>query len=59
MNRFVEAYLTGGKLPPRIGPDRYSPGEPSEAAAYAKDLRRAWLAHREAAAWLKEQRGAR
>ncbi len=59
MNRFVEAYLSGGKLPPRTGPAQYSPGGSSEAAAYAKDLRRAWLAHREAAAWLKEQRGKR
>jgi len=55
MNRYVEMYLTGGKLPPRHAPDRHSPGQPSEAAAYAKDLRNAWLAHRDAVAWLKDQ----
>lgn len=55
MNPYVEAYLTGGKPPPRYPPDQYSPGKPSEAAAHARELRRAWLAHREAVSWLKEQ----
>jgi tetratricopeptide (TPR) repeat protein len=55
MNPYVEAYLTGRKLPPRQIPGQYSPGQPSEAACYAKDLRGAWLAHREAVSWLKER----
>jgi tetratricopeptide (TPR) repeat protein len=55
MNHHVEAYLTGRKLPPRRVPDQYSPGEPSEAACYAKDLRAAWLAHPRAVSWLREQ----
>ena len=56
MNPYVEAYLVGRKRPPRQLPDQYSPGQPSEAAIYARELRNCWLAHREALAWLKEQR---
>jgi tetratricopeptide (TPR) repeat protein len=57
MNPHVEAYLTGRKLPPRQIPDQYSPGQPNEAACYARDLRGAWLAHRQAVSWLREQAG--
>ena len=53
MNPYVEAYLTGGKLPPRRVPGGYSPREPSEAASFAKALRSCWLVHREAVAWLR------
>ena len=53
MNPYVEAYLTGGKLPPRRVPDHYSPRKPSEAACFAKALRSCWLVHREAVAWLR------
>jgi len=56
MNPYVEAYLTGGRLPPRRVPDQYSPRKPSEAACFAKALRSCWLVHREAVAWLREQR---
>ncbi|MCX6637887.1 MAG: tetratricopeptide repeat protein [Acidobacteria bacterium] len=56
MNPYVEAYLTGGKLPPRRIPGHYSAREPSEAACFAKALRNCWLVHREAVAWLREQK---
>lgn len=55
MNPHVEVYLSGHKLPPRQPPDRYSPGKPSEAAVFARDLRNCWLVHRGAVAWLREQ----
>ena len=55
-NPYVEAYLTGGKLPPREVPDQYSPRKPSEAACFAKALRNCWLVHREAVGWLREQK---
>lgn len=55
-NPYVEAYLTGGKLPPREVPDQYSPRKPSEAACYAKALRSCWLVHREAVGWLRGQK---
>jgi hypothetical protein len=56
MNPHVEAYLTGRKLPPRQIPGQYSAGQPNEAACYAKDLRGAWLAHRQAVSWLRERK---
>ena len=55
-NPYVEAYLTGGKLPPRQVPNHYSPRQPSEAACFAKALRSCWLVHPEAVAWLRTQK---
>lgn len=55
-NKYVEAYLTGGKKLPADGPGYYSPGEPSEAIVCAHEIGGAWAAHPQAVAWLKQQK---
>lgn len=53
-NPHTEAYLTGRKGLPKELPGGYSPGDESEAAAFADMLLQAWLAHPAAMAWLTD-----
>lgn len=52
-NRYVAAYLTGRKKPPKESPDYYSPGRESEAVVCVQCIGGAWSRHDEAARWLK------
>jgi len=53
-NRFVPAYLTGRKKPPKHMPSFISPGEDSEALEYVLDAMRAWQQTPGARDWLIE-----
>lgn len=54
-NRHVFDYMTGRKRPSRTEVEYYSPGQPSEALVCLDVLITAWIAHREALAWLRAQ----
>ena len=51
-NAHMVPYLTGKTRPPRHRPATYSPGEPTEAQAFASDLIPAWRATPGAVDWL-------
>ena len=56
-NPHMVAYLTGTKRPPKRLPATYSPGQPTEAEAFANDLLPGWTTTPGAIEWLRSHVG--
>ena len=52
-NVYVAGLLLGQMDPPPVPPETYSPGEPSEAAAFFPDIERMWAKTPGAMEWLE------